>query len=82
MLCTHCTLEQDAEGASQEWAAVQKATLPFERVLEVGASRVEVLASAGEPHCWLVSWCCIKCPKAAGAWRYFLGPAAEPKVLS
>ena len=49
---------------------MQKAALPFERILEVGASRVEVLASAGEPRCWSDSWCWIMCLKAAGAWRY------------
>ena len=52
-----CILKQDVEGANQEWAALQKAALPFERILEVGASRVEVLASAGEPHCSSVGWC-------------------------
>ena len=56
MVCTPvlsmlCILKQDVEGANEEWAAVQKAALPFERILEVGASRIEVLASAGEPRC-------------------------------
>ena len=49
----HCILRQDVEGANREWAAVQEAALPFERILEVGASRVEVLASAGEPLRWI-----------------------------